>query len=79
MCLNNSNMSGEFTVYARHATGYSAVILIIVTKANGVYTYDDFYQALGNMGAVIVTSPNASSVRITFLQDLELRWIFRGF
>jgi regulation of enolase protein 1 (concanavalin A-like superfamily) len=79
MCLSNSNMSGEFTMYVRHGAGYSAVVLLVITKAKGSFTYNDFYQALGNLSGVVVSSPSTSSFTVTFAEALEARWIFRGF
>jgi regulation of enolase protein 1 (concanavalin A-like superfamily) len=78
-CMSNANMSGEFTMYLKHSGGYSAVVLIVITKAKGVYTYNDFYQSLGNLSGVVVSSPSNSSFKVKFGEAVEVRWIFRGF
>jgi hypothetical protein len=78
-CMTNTNMCGEFTMYVRHGAGYSAVVLIVITKAQGSFTFRDYYQALGNLSGVVLSNSSTSSFTVTFAEALEVRWIFRGF
>ena len=78
-CMGESNMAGEFTMYVRSTAGYSAVVLLVITKAQDGFTYRDFYQALGNLNGVLVSSSNALSFTVTFADFVEVRWIFRGY
>lgn len=79
-CMNNSDMSGELTLYVKNAGAQaSAVILAVLTKAGSVWTYSNYYQALGNMTGVGFSNANQTSVTGTFDPAVEVRWIFRGF
>lgn len=77
--MGESNFCGEFTMYVKSTAGYSAVILIVITKAKDGFTYRDYYQSLGNVGGVLVSSSNGTSFTVTFVQAVEVRWIFQGF
>lgn len=80
-CMGETDMAGEFTMYVRSSAGYSGVVLLVITKANDVFSYRDFYQALGNLNGVLVSSspPHSVSFTITFADPVEVRWIFRGY
>lgn len=78
-CMGETNMAGEFTMYVRSSAGYSAVVLLVITKAANGFTYRDFYQALGNLNGVLVSSTDVLSFTVTFADPVEVRWIFRGY
>lgn len=77
-CMTDNNFSGEFTMYVKSSAGFSAVILLILTKAADTFTFRDYYQTMGNLGTIVVSGANQLSFTVTFVQPAEVRWIFRG-
>jgi hypothetical protein len=79
MCMANDTMSGELTMYACNPSIASSVVLAIITKTRNAFVYANFYQALGNLTSLTVTTSGSSTVTFTFSPAVEIRWIFRGF
>jgi hypothetical protein len=78
-CMSKSEMSGELTLYVKNeGTGTSAVVLAVITKSRNAFVFANFYQALGNLISLTVSTSGSSTVDMTFSPPVEVRWIFRG-
>jgi len=78
-CLADPTCCGELTLYLKNeGQKMSAVVMNVVTKAGGTLSPPVTYQNVGNFTTVTLTTPNASTVRVTIAPGGICKWIWRG-
>lgn len=78
--LLESNACGELSVYLKNiGTSVVAVMMITVTKSNGVITKVNPYQTVGNLtSSAVDIGSDQKSVKITISPGAKGSWLWRG-